>query len=442
MTTSLLGGLDDPKTAALLGFAAPLMQAGGWSAQPVSLGQALGAALQNGMASYGQYRQARRVGELQDLQIADAKRQSDDRAARRGAYDALFAAPKMPETMTGGPTRANAAALPPSLAQQMGFSPAEIETLRALGPDAGMQMVAQRTLTKREPIKLSAGDTLLDPLSKAPIFTAPAKPNAPNSFETALSAAGLQPGTPEYQKAARDYVTRLGTPPGTTVTIDQKQDGAEASDYGKALVDEYKTVRERGNAANDARNQLAMARTIATTGPDGRELPSALQMQIGNAAAALGFNTESPAAKQLLGRVTDGQAFVGTMQNLVLTKMQAQKGPQTENDAKRIESTVSSLGNTPAARDFLLRSADALAQLDQYQHQFWEEYRASSPKKSFEGAAIAWRDWRNKTPLLGVNPNSNLPVFLPEFMEKARDANPNVSDGEILNQWRVKYGRR
>lgn len=429
----LLGGFDDPKTLGLLGMAAPLLQAGGYSQTPVSLGQALGAGLQGGVQGYASGMQNQQMAKLRSFQMAEMERKQAEQAALERGTDAFFATPP------GAPTMANAAVKSP--AEQAGMTPQMISFAQSLPPEQRAAFIQSHLGREAKETVLPAGGMLIRNGQK--VAENP-RSDRPNELQTLFQLAGIDPNSPQGRQMAQDIIARRGMPPQTNVTVDAgtKQDTAEAAGYGTALVDEYKTVRDRGLAANDTRSQLSMARAINTIGPDGKELPSALQMQAGNVAAALGINTETPAVKALLGRVTDGQAFVGTLQNLVLTKMQAQKGPQTENDAKRIESTLASLGNTPQARDFLLRSADALAQVDQYQHQFWEEYRANSPKKSFEGASAAWREWRNKTPLLGINPNSNLPVFLPEFIEAARAANPDATEAQILGQWRMKYGRK
>ncbi len=58
----------DPKTAFLLGAGQNLLQAGGWSPVPVSMGQALGAGLQGGMRSYRDAVIAQRAAQRQQLE--------------------------------------------------------------------------------------------------------------------------------------------------------------------------------------------------------------------------------------------------------------------------------------------------------------------------------------------------------------------------------------
>jgi len=73
---------------------------------------------------------------------------------------------------------------------------------------------------------------------------------------------------------------------------------------------------------------------------------------------------------------------------LVLTKQIAQKGPQTEADAKRMELTVASLGNTREANAAIIKFAKAQAKRTIQQQEFydnwWRKYR------TYEGADQEW----------------------------------------------------
>lgn len=155
--TGLLGGFDDPKTLGLLGMAAPLLQAGGWSQTPVSLGQAMGAGLQGGVQAYAQGRQSQQLGQMREMQLAEMQRAAKQREAQAAAFQRIVS-PGMTPEMTGGPTRANAAALPNAR-----FTPDQLAMLEAMGPEAGMQVLAQQTFRKPDPIKLGANEELRDP---------------------------------------------------------------------------------------------------------------------------------------------------------------------------------------------------------------------------------------------------------------------------------------
>lgn len=127
------------------------------------------------------------------------------------------------------------------------------------------------------------------------------------------------------------------------------------------------------------------------------------------------------------------------MQNIVLNKMQAQKGPQTENDAKRIEKTVATIANTPQAFEFLLDAAIATEERAIEQKRFYEDWKDNTG--SLKGASRAWEDHKKRTPLIGKNPSSNKPVFFNQFRELMRQSNPEITDEDILTIWRSKYGR-
>ncbi len=71
---------------------------------------------------------------------------------------------------------------------------------------------------------------------------------------------------------------------------------------------------------------------------------------------------------------TDAQVFNSQAKEVVLQKQLAQKGPQTESDAKRIEETGASLGNTPAANKFILDVAMAQNDRDIAYYNFLDSY--------------------------------------------------------------------
>lgn len=204
---------------------------------------------------------------------------------------------------------------------------------------------------------------------------------------------------------------------------------AEAKEYGKSLVKQFDAVSDRADAAEDEIAQLETARRISVETGAFEPLKAgiaALSQGLGIDPETFGLTDASPA-----------QAYRGVLNNLVLTKMQAQKGPQTENDAKRIQQTVASLSNTNEANDFLIRSALALNRRRVEQRDFYETYRSEGG--SFKGARQAWGRYKAKTPLVGTNPSTRLPVFYSEFRDTMRGANPDMTDARILSIWREKY---
>jgi len=216
------------------------------------------------------------------------------------------------------------------------------------------------------------------------------------------------------------------------VNISNIGEREEAKAFGKSLVADYGAIRETAANASNELQSLHMLRNIDV---DTNSL-APMKAWVSGYAQALGVDPNTLG----LDSATNSQAFIGTANSLILTKMQAQKGPQTENDAKRIAETVASLGNTPQARDFLTNAAIALREREIEQADFYDNWRIGHGK-SFDGARQAWEHHKRKTPLMGKNKKSGLPVFYNEFRTLMREANPEADDAVILQHWRANYGR-
>ena len=270
--------------------------------------------------------------------------------------------------------------------------------------------------------------SLMDEVAKAQAGQTFQK-DEPTAAMRNAQAMGLRPGSPEYNR----FIQQAGLPASTQVSVGA-QERAEDKAYGEELVKDYATVRDTANAGRQSLQAIEIARNIPVT--TGAIEP--LRAKVGALAQSFGI---SPEALRGFGldQATTAEAFTGVMQNLVLSRMQAQKGPQTQQDAQRIESTVASLGNTPEASDFLLRTGQAMARRDVEKHNFYEQYRAS--KGSLNGVQQAWDSELNGRPLLGVNPNSRLPVFYDEFVPAFLQANPGATKADALTMWKTKYGQ-
>ena len=226
----------------------------------------------------------------------------------------------------------------------------------------------------------------------------------------------------------------------TTVNVDTKGDIKQHEGRGAALGKWYDGVLTKATSAQSSMAQARLGLALADTDADGRELPTVLQNKASAAAVAMGLDVESPLIKGLLGRVSDGQTFNGTMMNLVLEKQTQQAGPQTDKDAENIKATLASLGNTPQAREFLLRTSIALSQRDVDKLEFVDRF-ADEHGDNVKGAEIAWNKHLINYPLFGVNPSSKKPVFYQEFQSAVHEANPDASEEDVLGLWRSKYGR-
>lgn len=210
------------------------------------------------------------------------------------------------------------------------------------------------------------------------------------------------------------------------------QEKEEGKAYGRLLVEREGKVYEAGDMAQKTIANLGMARQIAAN-------PQALPADMANVAGTVAQSFGIPLPKGFESSVTSGQAFEGLMGNILAEKLAAQKGPQTDKDADRMEKTLATLKNTPKAKIFLLDSARALHSRDIEKAQFFREWRAN--KGTITGAELSWQKTMGKVPLFGVNPNSNLPVFYDEFRARMKQANPGATSKEIREFWVKKYGK-
>lgn len=224
--------------------------------------------------------------------------------------------------------------------------------------------------------------------------------------------------------------TDLGSPysrQSSSTNIEMLGEKRTVTARADSMAKQYDGLAERRQATLPLLDNLYAAQNISTQF-------GALEPLKSKASALLDAMGVDP-TKMGLQDATTPQAFVGLMQSVVLNKMQAQKGPQTENDAKRIESTVASLGNTEEAANFLLRAEIAFREKDAEEADFWDEW--FTQKGSYEGASAAWKAKWSKTPMVGKSPNSKLPLFFGEF----RKANAGIPYEDVVKEWNSRYAK-
>jgi hypothetical protein len=173
------------------------------------LGPALG---QAGMAGLQGFQQAQQHTQLEELKRRQAMQQLPAQFARTPAQTAL--------ANGGGPTVANARvaeSAQPSFDYQ-GYA----NSLAQYDPVAALQLKESLKPKEKAPIKLGAGDTLVDPATFKPIASAPEK--EPEQLRTLGIIYGK--GSPQYQKAAEALATKMTThQPATQVSVNTGQKG-------------------------------------------------------------------------------------------------------------------------------------------------------------------------------------------------------------------------
>lgn len=208
------------------------------------------------------------------------------------------------------------------------------------------------------------------------------------------------------------------------------QETEEAKKFGGLLVSRYENVLNEADAAQAQLSVIQQARALNETA-----LPSQLKLTAGNVMQSIGINPESVPGFEF---VSNGQQFNAVMEQAVLSAMQAQKGPQTEADQRRIKSTVANIGNTAKAREFLLDSAEAMNTMKTMKAEFWRNYRAG--KGTLAGAEKAWSDTFGDAGLVRRWESDGVSgvFFFPQWYAEARNHpdNADLSDAEILELWK------
>ena len=186
---------------AALSAAAALLQAGGRSAVPISMGQALGSALQAGQQGY----QQARAGSLQDLMLGAKLREMQTEAAGNESWKNLI----------GGKTQPTTALTPEQAALA-----APTTVAGPAGPTVARAQLAQQmpapVATSTDPL------AFLNPTQRALIGGMPRKEGLPEVLKIAQSQAEYGPPTPvvmngktvmlQYNKLGQSKVAEGATP--------------------------------------------------------------------------------------------------------------------------------------------------------------------------------------------------------------------------------------
>jgi|GEM_PF-7132611 len=216
------------------------------------------------------------------------------------------------------------------------------------------------------------------------------------------------------------------------VSIDTKVQSAGEVELAKIDAKDYSDLQNRGQAAQEKIGSLrAMLESPAQTGPT---------QDFRADANAFFFDLGVPIAQSKLDQISNLAQYKSIQNTLILQEQLKQKGPQTESDAKRIEAEFGNTKNTKEANELITKYQLALADRESTLAQLADEYRTSKGK--VDGFRKEIREYVKNTPLAGKNAKSGRLVFFNEFRDAVREANPGVSDEEIVKDWRDRYATR
>lgn len=250
------------------------------------------------------------------------------------------------------------------------------------------------------------------------------------SLQRNLEAAGFVPGTPEYQRAVAQQMSK---PTGTQVTLqmpEQRMLSAEAEALGKAFVKKFEGIQGEAAAATQQRDTLRQIKALnIDTG-----LTADLRANVANVMNNLGLN-----GNEILNTdVANAQAFNKLSGRLVQEGLMAQKGVATDSDARLYAKTVPSITDNKKATNFIIESMNAQNERKIEKDQFYTDWL--SVEGSFKDADKAWNKYISSTPLYieGYNNRIGLPYTFYEFSNEMKTLNPGVSEPDIIKLWQNK----
>jgi hypothetical protein len=250
--------------------------------------------------------------------------------------------------------------------------------IRAMAPGFLAQANREDVRANRPPQVLSPGQTLLGPDNR-PIFTAPRAPEAPDETTRLLVAAGLRPGTPEFQARALAIAERRGLQPTTNVNVDNRPPAGETrfdQERGKTLAEEERAVVASLDTANGTLRRLDQIDRAAqqfTTG-----VMSGARITMGQVAAQFGIPDE---ALRGFGIARDQVASGETIRSLQAQMLQGLIGPGgfpaanfSNADREMLERSLPGLQNSPQGNAAISAILRARSEREREIAQSWNEY--------------------------------------------------------------------
>ena len=377
------------RNQALLQAAAALLSAGGPSERPISLGQALGGALQAGAAGYSQAQQ----GAVQSLLMRQKLQEADRAAQMRKLYPQIFKETITPEQMTiaGIPARVvrddegnlmpNAQVTPAQ--RQITIDPSKLQALTALSSDplATLASVSKLVPDLRRAGFLTTGaqENPFAIFTQDPTIPASIK-NVAAQYEKSYAAGTLDP------EKADERIRQLGESVRSAQQFQQTkaqqesqfaQTAAgreEARIFAKQQADALLSLRQAAEANKPETFSYAQKKEFDTVQKTLAEAKSAEDSAfIADRAAPLiseAYTGKIEAgAKGLLGAV--GVSTAAKEANDRLTQLSQQlalktpkfSGPTSDADAKRYDKAVGDLANPSVTQESKVQALQDIKKL-------------------------------------------------------------------------------
>jgi hypothetical protein len=357
--------------------------------------------------------------ELLDLQINNQRVQGEQRQ-RELEFDSVLQGALGLDAIIG----ADGEVTLPKAQQAMSFLDSRVRDIESRGGVADDTQEAIQFLQQGDFDSLRDG---INNVKRVALQTGKLKASSVPAVQQNLIAAGLRPGTPEFQQALLTSINK----PGVQVSIGDEAEGTERKEIAKVRARQFEKL---SNDADNAESTLASLDQLdAVDAKTGAFEPAKAAV----AAVAEGFGFDASA----IANVTTAQALEGLSNRLVNDVLNTAKGPQTEGDAQRARSTLKSLGDDPRAGQFKSDSLRAVALRTVEQRDFIDQKIDAG--STFSSARADWNKFKRDTPSLSdvvKNPNTGLPLFYYQFKQSARQRRPDITEEDIINAWRKVHG--
>ena len=262
------------------------------------------------------------------------------------------------------------------------------------------------------------------------IFAAPKEAtDTRTSIEKNLEAAGLERGSPEFQAAV---MQQLSKPSGTQVSIQMPgQQGLteEAKALGKVRAERFQAIQNQGDSASTILDSLSQLYTLNTQTGLGEQTKA----DIAGVLNAVGVRGDD----LLNVDTTNVESANKIISKLVAEAMTNQKGVASESDRALYANIAPSIKDKQQAYKFNIASTSAVAQRQVDKSNFYNDWFEQNG--NLVGVDKAWSNYTKSTPLFqrGVVGSDGLPQNYYQFKDAFLQipANSGAPEEDIKQQW-------
>ncbi len=347
-----------------------------------------------GLSGYGsaleqqsQLGQAEQAKKLRDMQISEMLAAKAQKEKIQGLAMNSVLSPESQAIGKFGPTPEGAAAIGQ-------FKPT-FDTEGFLSGMMGIDPMQAMTLKKSmqpAPIKMAAGETLVDPASYKPIYSAPEKVDDPIS--KLLKARDQIPvGDPRrvlYDQAISKATTHA--PAASAVVKMPPMETEFGKAVGKQQGEEYSSIQKAGFAASGTLNNLNRVESLLDGVNTGKLAP--LGKDISSLAASVGINIDpNLPQKEAVAALSNEMALKAKNsggENMM-------PGAMSDPDRRFLVEMVPGLSNTPGGNKIIIETLKRKAKRDQQVAKMAREYIGKN--RTLDGFSDELAAWSEKNPL-------------------------------------------